>query len=358
MISANAVSRNVDSIIEFLDGEGNFSREFSTIFILLSALALTTPFVPLLGDLACHGKRITSQEVSHHGMATREVRGFSSFSILKSYFQHMYFVGSVVGGFCLFIALREPLITDDNIFVIDAVPHVCIQGLVMFEAHCIRRLYECLFMTKYGSSTMDITAYLVGILHYILVPSCIICSLLKQGRGTAESCNSDLLSVTRVLSLFLFVVGNISQFKCHQILFNLKKKKSEIRCEANKLRREHDADCDHKRKHGTVTADCDRNRCQCINVASNLGGDQVHSYSFPRGFGFDYVVCPHYTSEIVIYISFLMLNPASSSLFCMLLWVASNLSVVADSQFHWYTEKFPEEMKKMAELKRLIPGIW
>jgi 3-oxo-5-alpha-steroid 4-dehydrogenase len=360
-ITANGI---IDTIIEFLDVRGNFSVEFSTIFIFLSAIALTTPFIPLLGDLACHGKRIPSQEVSHHGSGTREVRGSKwSFSILKSYFRHMYLVGSVVGGFYLLIALRVVLISDYNFYVTDALGNVCIQGMVMFEVHCIRRLYECLLMTKYGSSTMDIAGYLVGILHYVLVPSCILSSLMKRRRDSAEG--SVLLSVTRVLSLFLFAVGNISQFKCHRILFKLKESKCEICRAVAKLRRENDLDsidivlndCD-KRKRGNMNADSNKNRCQCINVTNQLGGDSFHSYSFPRGFGFDYVVCPHYSSEIVIYISFLMLDPTSSSLLCMLLWVASNLSVVADSQFHWYIEKFPEESKKKKGWKRLIPGIW
>lgn len=367
MVSANDAYRNIDNLIEFLDVYGNFSREFSIIFVLLTALAVTTAFIPLLGELACHGKRVTFQEDSRHGVAIRVVRGSKlSFSIQKSYFQHMYFVGSVVGGFCLLIALRVLLISKENFYTTDAPSNVCIQGMIMFEVHCIRRLFECLFMTKYGSSTMDITAYLVGILHYVLVPSCILCSLLKRGRDSAVSCNSVLLSVTRVFSLFLFVVGNVSQFKCHQILFNLKREKCKICCLVTKAHEECDLDSidnalndgDHKKEHGTMSTDGGRNRSQCVNVTNYSGGDKVHSYSFPHGFGFDYVVCPHYTSEIVIYISFLMLDPASSSLFCMLLWVASNLSVVADSQFYWYLENFPEESKRKTKWNRLIPGIW
>jgi hypothetical protein len=366
MIAAITVNRFIDKIIELLDVRGNFSREFSTIFTLLSALALTTPLIPLLGDLACHGKRIPSQDVCHNGFGISGVRGSKwSFSILKSYFQHMYLVGSVVGGFYLLITLRVVLISNHDFYIRDALTNVCIQGMVMFEVHCIRRLCECLFMTKYGTSTMDIAGYLVGILHYLLVPSCIFSSLLKRGRDSPESCNSVLLSVTRVLSLFLFVVGNISQFKCHRILFNLKKRKCEMCRIVTKLHAENVVDsidialndCD-KWKRGSTTADSNKNRCQCISVANHFGGDSVHSYSFPRGFGFDNVVCPHYTSEIVIYISFLMLDPTSSSLLCMLLWVASNLSVVADSQFYWYVEKFPEESKKKKDWKRLIPGIW
>ena len=366
LFSANAISRHMESIIELLDVWNNFSREFSTIFVLLSVLALTVPFVPLLEDLACHGKRKTFKS-RQGGLDIAQVRGVKlSFPVLKSYFQHMYFVGSVAGGFYSLLALRILLFKNGNFRLDDTLGYVTIQGMIMFEVHCIRRLYECLFMTKYGSSTMDITAYLVGILHYILVPSTIFCSLLKRDMDSAESCNSIMLTIMRLSSLLLFVVGNFSQFKCHQILFNLKQKKCDssiafdensaalnVNCICNKLN-----SCDDRGKHGTMTADSYCNRCQCLNSANKSGNKTVHLYSFPRGFGFDYVVCPHYTAEIVIYISFLMLDPASSSLRCLLLWVTSNLSVVADSQFHWYLEKFPEETKKKSSWKRLIPGLW
>ena len=81
-------------------------------------------------------------------------------------------------------------------------------------------------------------------------------------------------------------------------------------------------------------------------------------YSFPVGLGFDSVACPHYTAEIVIYISFCMLSPSSLPLLSMLLWVVINLSVVADSQYLWYHANFPKEMSLKKEWKRLVPGVW
>jgi 3-oxo-5-alpha-steroid 4-dehydrogenase len=63
-------------------------------------------------------------------------------------------------------------------------------------------------------------------------------------------------------------------------------------------------------------------------------------YGVPRGGLFEYVCCPHYTAEIVIYASLLALCPGRLVLLCFLL-VVGNLSVSALQTQEWYAETFP-----------------
>jgi hypothetical protein len=95
------------------------------------------------------------------------------------------------------------------------------------------------------------------------------------------------------------------------------------------------------------------------NNGTKTYGDQQHSYSFPHGYGFGHVACPHYLSENSMYCRFWLLAPTSLSLFSLLFWVVANQSVVANSHYDWYKEYFTEEFKLKAKngWKRLIPMV-
>ena len=80
-------------------------------------------------------------------------------------------------------------------------------------------------------------------------------------------------------------------------------------------------------------------------------------YPLPEGNLFEYVCCPHYLAEIVIYASLCLLEPLSIPRYAMLAWVISNLAVVSNKQFAWYQDHYSEEVRKK-KLKRLIQFIW
>jgi hypothetical protein len=157
-----------------------------------------------------------------------------------------------------------------------------------------------------------------------------MCSLLLEDSRVFRGNETNVQNYLRVISLSLFLMGNLSQFHCHRNLFYLKKKRSVVNTSVSIV---------------------------SVELHKKLL-DKLHGYSFPSGFGFNQVACPHYTSEIIIYLSFWLLAPSSLSLFCLSIWVASNLSVVADSQFIWYKKVFPEEIKKKRNWKRIFPGLW
>ena len=326
-----------------LDYNNYCSREFTTIFLVLAAVSIAVPFIPLLQDLLCHGKRQKVKEVSDdQGSATLKMIPVKAvlLAVPKSFFTHMYIVGSIVGGYCCFYACSlfasSPTILAGS---------VAVQGTIMFEIHCLRRLFECIYITEYGTSSMDVSAYVVGIYHYLVTPTCIMCSLLHTDTKMSGGEDQPYQIYVRLLSFSLYCIGNISQNQCHRILYQLKKRKqaSAIGTVLNR---------DNNDINGGNSSNSSG---QINNLQKSLNSN---GYSFPTGFGFNYVACPHYTAEILIYTSFNLLSPSSLPLYSMTVWVISNLCVVADTQFEWYKKYFPEETKKRKNWKRIFPTIW
>jgi hypothetical protein len=239
---------------------------------------------------------------------------------------------------------------------------------------------------------MHIFGYLVGIVHYVFAPICIATSSIEKEMIMPMSSEQESLSVfigmcIRAIALYLFVKYSLEQHRVHEALFEMK-------------------------KSGGAHTNAQSSHVQ-------------NMYSFPKNGAFEYVACPHYFAEIMIYVSFCILalgatseplvmsvpigemlhlyhpyrkddqgfqsnpfgfqsnhlgfqsNPMGFqsnplipridariplalpySLLFMTLWVCSNLSVVADRQYQWYQEKFPEECKKRPHWKRIFPSLW
>jgi 3-oxo-5-alpha-steroid 4-dehydrogenase 3 len=313
----------------FINEHDYFSREFSMVYFLLGISVLTVPFIPFLESLACHGKRKRVKSVHEDLVDKVKLNTEAEAGLLllpKSFFIHMYAVGSIMITCCYYLLFDRIVYKDLSYDYLHLFQSTAFQGVLMFQVHCLRRLWECLYITKYGSSSMDISAYFLGIAHYVITPLCITCSLLRNDDLVLIK-GSNLRLLFRIGSILFYIAGNLSQFWCHSILFKLKQRK-----EKNAI----------------------------FKKMEISYGDQKHSYSFPHGYGFDHVACPHYLAEISIYCSFWCLSPTSLSLFTMLFWVINNLSVSASAQYSWYEEYFPEEFKLKAKKgwKRLIPKIW
>lgn len=348
-----------------LDAENYYSREFSVIFLSLSAVGAATPLIPLLQYLVRHGKRVPVRGDQQQHDKNANAGSFTIFSVPKSLFVHMYAVGIFIGAVCLsravIIAEEKQRSSVSNVYW----SSVTIQGTLMFEIHCIRRFLECIYITAYGSSSMNVAVYLFGIFHYILTPSCIFYSLLHHDHQNSNDQNTALRILLRLFSLLLYTIGNTSQFRCHQILFDMKHSGKILRTIDSTDRKFNGvASCFPHESRLKFGGSDDKSKIATTNT-ERAPSDPLHAdhvvksiYSFPVGFGFDSVACPHYTAEILIYISFCMLSPSSLPLFSMLVWVVTNLSVVADSQFEWYKKNFPTEMNLKKEWKRMIPGVW
>lgn len=87
----------------------------------------------------------------------------------------------------------------------------------------------------------------------------------------------------------------------------------------------------------------------------------LKKYTLPQHYLFQKVVCPHYTSECVIYISIAIVaappgQVLNRTVLAGLVFVASNLAVTADSTKKWYVDRFGVE--KLAGRWRMVPYLY
>ena len=84
------------------------------------------------------------------------------------------------------------------------------------------------------------------------------------------------------------------------------------------------------------------------------------TYAMPTQGWFQYVSCPHYFAELLIYISFMLMagwngGGPSQGYVVALHWVFANQALVAGHTHAWYKSKFEDYPLSR---RRLIPGVW
>lgn len=267
--------------------------------------------------------------------------------------------------------------------------------IYLLLTHLFRRYYECKWVHQSNSplSQMHLAGYLLGLLHYICLPfillpsyhhyqaayanDCLTCAITRDAvvdsnnnsnnnnsnREVSSSCSKDddvqqqytiLDSVVYILPIASCVYFQYIQHRHHVILANLRKSK-------------------------------------CISTRTSASSIHHFStqiyYSIPMGGWFNYISCPHYLSEIMIYFmlallihnnnlqkyNFLIDDKEKNNEFynlslliltimhnfkhwILLLWVVVNLSISANRTHDWYRKNFG--LNYPQERKRLIPFIW
>lgn len=83
----------------------------------------------------------------------------------------------------------------------------------------------------------------------------------------------------------------------------------------------------------------------------------VGKYGVPDSILFRAVACPHYTSEIMIYVAFFC-ETARISSFLVLAFVIVNLSDSAFRTLKWYTRTFAGHKSVVTPRYALIPGVF
>ena len=245
-------------------------------------------FPNYFGVIARHGKLCSISLIGSNNSNSSASPYFDLNSeylyVPKRYFTHFYVVGILMTSALSLFASTSNLV------------------LLMFLAHLIRRLWECLYISHFGDSKMHIIGYICGLAHYIAAPITLTLTFVPR------DVISVLMSPTSFVTLGLFLVANVEQHRIHRILFIEKSKRLKVR-------------------------------------------------RIPTGFWFNYVTCPHYTSEILIYSSLCVAVPSNRSAQLLLLWVISNLAVVSDEQYSWYmTHCSSSDIP--ASWKRIVPFLW
>jgi 3-oxo-5-alpha-steroid 4-dehydrogenase 3 / polyprenol reductase len=265
-----------------------WSVVWCTIYLLLSIAAVTSRYTPSLSDLARHGKTRQEYQQQHY---------YQRVTVPKAWFRHFYLVGLATA--VVFIVLEWPntITHDDDQDNYNnnttTVGWTC--AMVLLLAHLLRRCYECYHVHRYGNSRMHLAGYVVGILHYAMLP----------WNFTKRSQSSSMVIMT-VIGVSLCVYGQYEQHMHHVILSRLRTKDA--------------------------------------------------MYAIPQGRWFVYVSCPHYLAEIIIYTGLVIILIPNLRTCALLAWVVTNLTVSAWNSHQWYLDTFGDEYAALRR-KAIVPFV-
>ncbi|KAK3244548.1 hypothetical protein CYMTET_45842 [Cymbomonas tetramitiformis] len=194
--------------------------------------------------------------------------------------------------------------------------------LGLFLLHCVRRLWECHYVSIFSpSSRMHLGAYIFGQTYYLLAALSLGLSQLPF-RDT--STNAPWLTISRLLGVLTFAQGSLHQHRCHRILATLRSSRPAL------------TDKTPARKPSTT--------------------DEGQVYKIPCGDWFDFLSCAHYTAEVVIYIGLLIVAGAASlSVWMMIFSVVGNLGLAAGLTHRWYLSHISSYPKNR---KAFIPYVY
>lgn len=168
-------------------------------------------------------------------------------------------------------------------------------SFVLFFVHVCRRLYENFCVSVFSEGTkITLFQYVWGLVYYTWVPLTLFSGFTNIETGLIASINiSSLLQLVGVLS---YAVGSLMQHDTFIKLANL-------------------------RTEGRIKKD---------------------SHGIAYGLVFDFVSCPHYLGEILIYFGLLLTAAqACPSLRILFLYNMSAHALMAKSVHHWYMKTFP-----------------
>lgn len=262
------------------------------------------------------------------------------------------------------VSAPAPELVSPTEIWIPASPIVLAMGCYLI--HVLRRWYESWFVERPSAQArMHVGHYLVGISFYAaMAPSFWVDAYeswiakeaqLSQGhpyRHLHHSHNRPPPQTTKegplgyewldwlnngqcLLGLGLFLWGSWHQHRCHVILANLRKPSSP-----------------------PSPPGSSPSRTKKTDDAITHGGKETPplEYKVPFGDWFEYLVAPHYSAEMVLYLGFyLMVSSSSSSsslpsgsgsqaitLLFAWVWVVVNLGIVARETEQWYKSRFGE----------------
>ncbi|CAJ0589818.1 unnamed protein product [Cylicocyclus nassatus] len=176
-------------------------------------------------------------------------------------------------------------------------------SLILF--HVTRRLWESLCISVYSDTTMNVFHYIVGLIHYAILPLAIVC----ESKGIADD-RYGLVVAPSVLSTVQWI-GVALFFVCNQQQHHIAKDFAALR-----------------------------------RAPDGLISNYAHGICY--GGWFDYVSCPHFLFEIGIYASLWLILPHAYSFQFLLIFVVVNQMFAAQITHRWYRRTFknyPQDRK-------------
>lgn len=187
--------------------------------------------------------------------------------------------------------------------------------LILMLIQSTRRLYETLFISVFSEqSKINIIHYLFGHFFYAAAAASTTFPILlsnTSSKYTFTDLIDNLVTKQRALAFVLFIYASHCQHKCNKILANLRKDKT-----------------------GRVI---------------------TQQHYVPSGGLFEYVSCPHFLAEVVIYFLILVAQEFSISYWNLIfLLVLSTQTITAITEHRWYKRKYADYPK---ERKAIIPML-
>jgi hypothetical protein len=175
--------------------------------------------------------------------------------------------------------------------------------LALFAVHVTRRFLESALVTQFGQAKMHVGVFFVGCVHYIAATL----SALTDPDAVTPREDSERRRVLMALGVALYAVASYHQSVCNRLIAT------------------------QKRANGM-------------------------QYVVPRGDWFDHVRCPLYTTDILLYVAFILVTGGTNTmLYLTLAWVLVNQTLLAKFSADWGNAKFRDAKLPMW---KLVPYLW
>ncbi|XP_013792664.1 polyprenol reductase-like [Limulus polyphemus] len=246
----------------------------------------------------------------------------------KSWFVHFYIFASILYSFVTWMICsvyfqkkQVPSFVLDLLHIFagpnqraSASPEAVVLVESLLLLHIYQRLYECVNVNVFSAGKINILHYCVGHGFYVGVAL----TILEEAPGfslneTRELTHYSWSSVKwyQAFGVLLGLWGIYLQHSSHVILASLRK--------------------------------------------NSKGSVVTYHHQLPSGGWFDWVSCPHYFAEIVIYMAMnLILGGHHGNWWLVCLWVICNQVLAAIMSHHWYKSNFKEYPKTR---RAIVPFI-
>lgn len=248
----------------------------------------------------------------------RKTLCLKNISIPKRWFKHFYQFGVVFFTICTVVLVRSYVFGHPPpTWIVELVNFLVPQRnasatatsilLVQVLETCqvFRRCYECMFVCVYSDVRMHVWHYLMGFFFYFGVQLSILSNApaFSSAGSLLPAFSLTEISWQHVVGTVIFLWGFCIQFDTHLRMASLRKDP-----EGKVMSLKHD---------------------------------------IPRGGMFEYVSCPHYMAEIVVYSALtLVLGSPNPTWWLALAWTWSNQVAMAFLSHNWYREQFRNYPRK------------